>query len=90
VENDLLRLVLLSLPLPLTSIEGHPAFRRDACPAQFVHQWDVMISVSKTARPRYGPKPVLFTTNPGTLCKVLELSRSAAARVEEGNNRTDL
>jgi hypothetical protein len=43
-----------------------------------------MVRSSKNARPRNAPTPILFAASPTTLTKVLELSASAAARVEEG------
>jgi hypothetical protein len=84
-ERDGIQLALMALPAPASSIEGRPAFQRDACPGIFIHKWDVFTKPSKSVALRNTPCPILFAEDPARTRSALAKSEQAFIRVERGN-----
>jgi hypothetical protein len=72
------------LPQPATAIEGRPAFKRDACPGQFIYAEDLFTKLASACRPHNAALPTLFTEDPDQLRDTLETHPPAHLRVEEG------
>jgi hypothetical protein len=71
-EAENIQLCLLSLPQPATATEGRPAFKRDACPGQFLYAEDLFTKLASACRPHNAALPTLFTEDPDQLRDTLE------------------
>jgi hypothetical protein len=89
-EEDNIQLCLLSLPLPLSQLNGRPAFKRDTCPGLFLYTVDLFTKIASTCRPHGAPLPTLFNSNPEELQETLATTPAAFLRVEEGSFLTHL
>jgi hypothetical protein len=83
-EHEMLQLVLMALPVPASSLEGKPAFRRDACPGIFIHKWDVYTKPARSSNPRNAPLPILFVETPSKAKRILGFNSIAFRRIEDG------
>jgi len=62
-DHDEIQIGLQSLPTSLASVEGRPAFRRDACAGHFLLKTTLAGDFIRDGILK-GPKPILFSTTP--------------------------
>ena len=82
-DNDEIQLGLQSLPTNLASVEGRPAFRRDACAGHLLAKTTLEGDFIRAGHLK-GPRPILFSAHPD-LARGSLSSKPTLAKATRGN-----
>ena len=77
------QLLLQTLPAPASLLNNRPTFKRDTCPGRTVISFNMSVDIYYNPG-TFGPKPILFSTNPEVTNQVLATSSSAHHNIFKG------
>ena len=77
------QLLLQTLLAPASLLNNRPTFKRDKCPGKTVISFNMSVDIDYNPV-TFGPKPILFSTNPEVTSQVIFTSSSAHHNIFKG------